>query len=69
MTAIYFIWMIFSSRPELKTEERLKEVGGNVDYVRFYEEVIQGLKSGQRICYRPYNCQTMALGRCCTCST
>ncbi len=51
----------FFLRPELKTEERLKEVGGNVDYVRFYEEVIQGLKSGREFSYRPYNCQTMAL--------
>jgi len=52
----------FFLRPELKTEERLKEVGGNVDYERFYEEVIQGLKSGQEFAYRPYNCQTMTLG-------
>lgn len=51
----------FFLTPDLRTEERLKEVGGNVDYVRFKEEVIQGLKSGQEFAYRPYNCQIMAL--------
>jgi len=51
----------FFLTPDLRTEERLKEVGGNVDYVRFKKEVIQGLKSGQEFAYRPYNCQIMAL--------
>ncbi|MDD2446187.1 MAG: uridine kinase, partial [Tissierellia bacterium] len=30
----------FFLRPELKTKERLDEVGGNVDYVRFNDEII-----------------------------
>ncbi len=51
----------FFLRPELRTEERLKEVGGNVDYVRFKEEVIDGLKSGREFKYQPYNCQTKSL--------
>ena len=37
-----FIWMTFLPL-ELKTEERLKEVGGNVDYVRFRHEVLIAL--------------------------
>ena len=51
----------FFLTPDLRTEERLREAGGNVDYVRFKEEVIQGLKSGREFTYRPYNCQIMAL--------
>lgn len=51
----------FFLRPELRTEERLKEIGGNVDYVRFKEEVTEGLRSGQGFRYRPYNCQTRSL--------
>lgn len=47
--------------PELKTEARLKEVGGNVDYVRFRDEIIEGLKTGNSFTYRPYNCKTQAL--------
>lgn len=51
----------FFLRPELKTEKRLKEVGGNVDYVRFKEEVITRLKSGQEFKYQIYDCKQMAL--------
>jgi hypothetical protein len=47
----------FFLTPELRTEERLNEVGGNVDYVRFKKEVIGGLKSGMEFCYRKYDCQ------------
>jgi len=51
----------FFLRPELKTEERLKELAGNVDYVRFKEEVIVGLNSGQEFKYQIYDCKQMAL--------
>lgn len=51
----------FFLRPELKTEERLKEVGGNVDYVRFRQEVIEGLQSGCEFQYRKYDCSKMAM--------
>lgn len=46
---------------ELRTEERLKEIGGNVDYIRFRKEIIKGLESGQEFKYRPYNCRTDSL--------
>ncbi|NMB43619.1 MAG: hypothetical protein GX995_05770 [Clostridiales bacterium] len=49
--------------PHLKTEERLKEVGGNVDYVRFNEEVIRGIKTGNNFTYKKYNCQTMSMSK------
>ena len=50
--------------PELKTKERLKEVGGNVDYVRFKQEIISGLRSGQKFRYQIYNCQIQKLDKC-----
>jgi len=48
-------------RPELKTEERLKEVGGNVDYERFKDEVIKGILSGKEFNYQIYDCKKMQL--------
>ena len=44
--------------PERKTQTRLAEPGGNVDYERFAAEVGKGLKSGGTFSYRPYNCKT-----------
>ncbi len=46
----------FFLRPELKTEERMKEAGGNADYARFKKEVIAGLKSGSEFRYQKYDC-------------
>ncbi|MDR7871692.1 MAG: AAA family ATPase [Tissierellaceae bacterium] len=51
----------FFLRPELKTEERMKEIGGNVDYVRFKEEVIDGIYSREKFKYQIYDCKEMAL--------
>lgn len=46
----------FFLRPEQKTEERLKEVGGNVDYERFNKEVIMNLKKQGEFHYQIYSC-------------
>lgn len=52
----------FFLRPQQRTKERTREVGGNVDYERFLEEVLEPLKKGkERICYRPYNCKTQTV--------
>ena len=51
----------FFLRPEQRTTERLQEVGGNVDYLRFKEEVICGLQSGGEFQYQRYDCQQQAL--------
>jgi uridine kinase len=51
----------FFLTPELKTKERLSEVGGNVDYIRFHNEVILGLKSDKEFKFQKYNCQKMKL--------
>ncbi|NLI38108.1 MAG: hypothetical protein GX384_02010 [Clostridiaceae bacterium] len=52
----------FFLRPEQRTEDRFKETGGFVDYERFYQEVIQGLKSRKPFSYRVFDCRRMALG-------
>lgn len=51
----------FFLRPEQRTEKRLGEVGGNVDYERFFQEVLQPLLAGADFAYRPYDCRTCAL--------
>ncbi|NLJ90531.1 MAG: hypothetical protein GX323_06470 [Clostridiales bacterium] len=48
-------------QPHLKTRERLEEAGGNIDYVRFDNEIISGLKSRDSFSYQEYDCQTMSL--------
>lgn len=48
----------FFLRPEQRTPQRLAEVGGNVDYERFRQEVLTPLLAGTDFRYRPYNCKT-----------
>ena len=45
-----------------KTRERLLEPGGNVDYERFFAEVLKGLAENRPVCYRPFNCAQQILG-------
>lgn len=51
----------FFLRPNLKTPKRLKEVGGNVDYVRFKEEILDNLTKDVEFKYQVYNCKIQAL--------
>ena len=51
----------FFLRPEQRTPERFAEVGGNVDYERFREEVLLPLKSGKAFSYRAFDCSTFTL--------
>lgn len=51
----------FFLRPEQRTKERLQQPGGNVDYERFYEEVLFPLKQGLPVTYRSYDCQQQKL--------
>lgn len=46
----------FFLTPGLRTVERLKEPGGNVDYVRFRHEVLNNIKTRNEFSYRKYNC-------------
>ncbi|HZJ77186.1 MAG TPA: hypothetical protein VFD52_00085, partial [Clostridia bacterium] len=41
---------------ELRTPQRLKQVGGNVDYVRFKDEVLEKIKLNEPFSYRAYSC-------------
>lgn len=50
----------FFLRPEQRTEERLQEIGGNVDYERF-SVVLEQVKAGKAIIYQPYDCKTGTL--------
>lgn len=47
----------FFLRVEQRTPDRLKEVGGNVDYVRFKKEIIENILLGCDFSYKPYNCK------------
>ena len=51
----------FFLRPEQRTPKRYAEVGGNVDYERFMEEVLLPLKAGRAFSYRPFDCGTFTL--------
>ncbi|HCS67160.1 MAG TPA: hypothetical protein DIW34_02820 [Oribacterium sp.] len=42
-----------------RTPERLREVGGNVDYERFKEEVLAPILRKEVVHYRPFNYHTM----------
>lgn len=47
----------FFLRPEQRTEARLAQPGGNVDYERFSQEVLSPLLTGQDFSYRPWSCR------------
>ena len=51
----------FFLRPEQRTPERYKEVGGNIDYERFSEEVLLPLGKREPINYRKFDCGAQTL--------
>lgn len=51
----------FFLTPSMRTEERLSEVGGNVDRERFENEVLIPLKQGTDVNYRKFDCKTNVL--------
>ena len=53
----------FFLREEQRTEERMSEIGGNVDYERFREEVMIPIWYGDAVTYRPFNCKTMEIDK------
>ena len=48
----------FFLRPQQRTAERYAEAGGNVDYERFYREVLKPLKTGEVFSYRLFDCRS-----------
>ena len=53
----------FFLRPEQRTPERFAQPGGNVDYERFQEEVLQPLMAGIPFSYRPFDCGSFTLAQ------
>lgn len=51
----------FFLTPCLRTEERLTEPGGNVDYVRFKNEVLEPVRQKKTVSFRRYDCSAQKL--------
>lgn len=51
----------FFLRAEQRTPERMEEIGGNVDYERFGETVLQPIWKKQTVQYQPFSCKTFEL--------
>ena len=51
----------FFLRPDQRTQTRYAETGGNVDYERFFAEVLLPLRGGKPFSYRPFDCKFLAL--------
>lgn len=52
----------FFLRPEQRVPERYMEIGGNVDYERFQEDILIPLQTGNPFSYRPFQCKTFTMG-------
>lgn len=50
----------FFLQPHQRTQERVQQPGGNVDYERFLNNVLVALQEKQEACYQPYDCQKQA---------
>lgn len=53
----------FFLRPEQRTPKRLAQPGGNVDYERFKEEIVEHLSDSEGLEYQVYDCSQQKLGR------
>lgn len=51
----------FFLRPQQRTAQRYAEPGGNIDYERFLEDVVNPLKRGEAFSYRPFDCSRQQL--------
>ncbi len=51
----------FFLRPEQKTPERLREVGGNIDRERLCKEILMPLRKNTSVLYRAYSCKTQTI--------
>lgn len=49
-------------QPHQRTDKRLSEVGGNVDYERFMDEVVLHLKDRNGLSFRKFDCKTQTFG-------
>jgi uridine kinase len=46
----------FFLKPEDRTAQRMGQPGGNIDRERFIKEVLQPLRRGEKVLFRPYSC-------------
>ena len=53
----------FFLQPNQRTAERLREIGGNVDYERFQEEVLDHLQDVQEFTYGVFDCRKQCISR------
>ena len=51
----------FFLQPHQRTEERLAEPGGNVDYERFMEEILEHISDANGITFQPFSCSKWQL--------
>lgn len=51
----------FFLQPHQRTEERLSEPGGNVDYERFKEEVLNRISDAAGVTFQPFSCSKWQL--------
>ena len=51
----------FFLQPLQRTSERLAEIGGNIDYERFEEEVLIPFSKGQEMVYHRYDCKSRTM--------
>lgn len=51
----------FFLQPHQRTEERLAEPGGNVDYERFKEEILDHITGPSGVTFRPFDCHAWKL--------
>lgn len=49
----------FFLQPAQRTQARLNEAGGNIDYERFLTEIAIPLKQGKNLCYRRFDCHSL----------
>jgi uridine kinase len=49
-------------QPHQRTDKRLCEVGGNVDYKRFMNELVLHVNDREGLSFHKYDCQTQTLG-------
>ena len=50
-------------QPHQRTDKRLSEIGGNVDYERFMDEIILHLNDKSGVSFRKFDCRTQTLSR------
>ena len=51
----------FFLQPHQRTSERFAEIGGNIDWERFLQEVLLPISKGKEVIYRKFDCSTMSL--------